>query len=160
MNRLVLVSLVTFGVLVSGAAVPALAQYSPSPYGQYFSPYSRSPGINPGGGPRLSPYLNLVRGANTPALNYYLGTVPEIDRRRFQSQTQSAFDQFGQRLGSLSANPEDEDLNPNVSVTGHATAFMNTSGFFSVAGPAPVPRRNVPMSPLPPAKPTTPSKPK
>src|SRR5262245_56602670 len=47
----------------------------------------QGPGIPPAPGPSLSPYLNLLRGGN-PAANYYLGVVPELQRR-----TQAA--QFG-----------------------------------------------------------------
>ena len=84
MRRLVLVAL---GVVLCGA-VPARAQYPVSPYNQYFNPYSNPPGLNPGGGPRLSPYLNLLRGGN-PAANYFMGVVPEIDRRRYQAISQA-----------------------------------------------------------------------
>jgi hypothetical protein len=54
---------------------PALAQY-PNLYEQ--TPYRY------GTRARLSPYLNLVRtvnGINDPGIDYYLGTVPERERR-------------------------------------------------------------------------------
>src|SRR5438094_1431449 len=32
--------------------------------------------------PQLSPYLNLLRNNGDPAINYYLGTLPEFQRRQ------------------------------------------------------------------------------
>jgi hypothetical protein len=151
MNRHLLVPLVTFGILLGGA-VPAPAQYPGSLYGQYYNPYSQQPGTNPGGAPRLSPYLNLLRN-NNPAVNYYLGVVPEIDRRRFQRQTTSAITGLEQRLATPVLNPEDTDLAVAVSVTGHPAVFMNTATYFGGAGAVPLAPRAVPMSPLPPARP-------
>jgi hypothetical protein len=151
MNRTLFVLLVTFGLLLGAAAVPASAQFGTSPpYGQYFSPYSRPPGLAPGGGPRLSPYLEMLRGGN-PAANFYLGVVPEIERRRFENQTSTAITDLARRP-TTPINPEDAELFPAVTITGHPTAFMNTTGYFGTAGPLPLPSRSVPISPIPPPR--------
>jgi hypothetical protein len=157
MNRKLLVPLVTFAVLLGGAAGPALAQYPVSGYGQFYNPYSQPPGTNPGGTPRLSPYLNLLRN-NNPAVNYYLGVVPEIGARRFQRQTATAITDLAQRTATPPLNPEDTDLAVAVSITGHPAVFMNTTTYFGGAGAAPLAPRATPMSPLPPAR--TPGRPK
>lgn len=159
MIRTASVALVTFGLLLGGAAVPALAQYGPSPgYGQYYNPYSRPPGLLPGGGPRLSPYLNMLRGGS-PSANFYLGVAPEIDRRRFENQTSSVISDLARRPGTA-LNPEDADLYSPVTITGHPTAFMNTTGYFGTSGPLPLPSRSVPMSPLPAPKQAPPGAPR
>ncbi len=58
------------------AAGQASAQYPPSSY-------LNSPNYGVGFRPRLSPYLDLANGGN-PAVNYYLGTLPEFERRGTQ----------------------------------------------------------------------------
>ena len=44
-----------------------------------------APGIPAAPGPMLNPYLNLLRGGN-PAANYYLGVIPEQQRRAQAAQ--------------------------------------------------------------------------
>ena len=157
MRRFVHVALVALGVLASGAAVTAFAQYPASPYGQYYNPYTRPPGTNPGGGPRLSPYLNLLRGGN-PAANYYLGVVPEIDRRRYEAISQAQIQGLQVATSLPPVNPEDTDLTVATSITGHPAVFNSTAAYFGGVGPVPTPGRNVPMSPVTPppaAKPAT-----
>jgi hypothetical protein len=152
MNRPLLVALVTFAVLLGGAAVPGLAQFGTSPYyGRYYSPYSQPPGLNPGGGPRLNPYLNFFRGTS-PAVNYYLGVVPEIETRRFQRQTIGSIADLAGRTAPPAVSPEETEVNPALSITGHPAVFMNTTSYFGGAGPVPLSWRAVPITPLPPAK--------
>ena len=160
MRRLVFAALVTLAVLLSGTSRTAFAQYPVSPYGQYYNPYTRSPGANPGGGPRLSPYLNLLRGGN-PAANYYLGVVPEIDRRRYEAISQAQIQGLQLSTAVPPINPEDTDLAFATSITGHPAVFNNTTGYFGGAGALPTPNRSVPMSPLPaPSAPKAPTGPK
>jgi hypothetical protein len=160
MRRLELAALVALGVSLSGPAVPALAQAPLSPYTPYYNPYSNAPGLNPGGGPRLSPYLNLLRGGN-PAANYFMGVVPEIDRRRYQAISQSQIQGLELSTALPAVNPEDADLGFATSITGHPVVFNNTSTYFSGVGPLPTPGRNVPMSPVgSTAAPKAPSAPK
>jgi hypothetical protein len=124
MKQLPLGSIASLGVLLLGATSNASAQqyYTPYPF-----QYSQMPGLNPGGGPRLNPYLNFFRG--NPAVDYYLGAVPEIDRRRFQVQTRSQISGLEQQLNTPPIG--DEDMLPLQSQTGHAVAFGNTAGYFS-----------------------------
>jgi hypothetical protein len=123
MQRLTIVPVAALGLLLIGALTPAPAQ-------EYYNPYpalrySNAPGINPGGGPRLSPYLNFFR--TNPAVDYFLGVVPEIDRRRNLIETRNAFLQLEQ--GTTSLRPVDEFGTPRAQ-TGHPVAFMTTAGYF------------------------------
>jgi hypothetical protein len=128
MKQLLLASVASLGVLLLGAAPNASAQY----YNPYPSPYSQMPGLNPGGGPRLNPYLNFFRG--NPAVDYYLGAVPEIDRRRYQLQSHSQILGLEQQLSTPVGPFGDEDLLPPQSQTGHPVAFGNTAGYFGGGG--------------------------
>ena len=138
MKQLLLASVASLGVLLLSAVSNARAQY----YSPYPSPYTQMPGLNPGGGPRLNPYLNFFRGS--PAVDYYLGAVPEIDRRRYQLQSRSQILGMEQQVNAPIV-PTDEDLLPAQSQTGHPVAFGNTAGYFgsgftgriSAAGRAP-----------------------
>ena len=105
------------------AAGSAAAQVPPS----YFS---NRPNYGVGYRPRLSPYLDLANGGN-PAVNYYLGTLPEFERR----QTQRL---YGAAIGGLEAQAlqpapvaaADVDLFTPLTSTGHPTAFGYTGGYF------------------------------
>ncbi len=124
MSRLMFAAAVT-GLLLA-VAHPALAQY---PVGGYYAP--RAPLPLPGGQPALSPYLNLLRGGN-PAANYYLGVVPEVERRANVVRFTTAIDSLQQQVtgprveGTLDEAPPDGKLTP----TGHAVTFMNASPYF------------------------------
>jgi hypothetical protein len=128
MKQLLVASIASLGVLLVGAVSPASAQLY---YNPYPSPYSQMPGLNPGGGPRLNPYLNFFRG--NPAVDYYLGAVPEIDRRRYQLQSHSQIMGLEQQLNAPLV-VGDEDLLPAQSQTGHPVAFGNTAGYFGGTG--------------------------
>ena len=162
MRQLVLYALVALGVSLTGAVVPAVAQGPISPYTPYYNPYSNAPGLNPGGGPRLNPYLNLLRGGS-PSANYFLGVVPEIDRRRYQAISQSQIQGLELSTALPAVSPEDTDLAFATSITGHPAVFNNTTSYFGGVGPLPTPNRSVPMSPLPsssaPKPPTAPKAP-
>jgi hypothetical protein len=112
--------------------------------------------------PLLSPYLDLIRGGD-PAANYYLGTIPERQRRQntalFSSQLQSLEQQLAQPVPTT--DPIEELFQPGPA-TGHPTAFMNLGGYFNQGtvrrpmppgrrpptGGTPAPTRpNVPMTP-------------
>lgn len=134
MTRNAIVRLIGGGglwLLLVGAAE---AQYNPFPTlnpGARFAPYARTPGYNPTG-PRLSPYLNMIRGGN-PAANYFLGVVPEIERRRFESQAIAGFQYLEQRQAATAAPAGGEDnLFPTLSQTGHPVQFMNTAPYYNM----------------------------
>jgi len=119
MNRLILALLIS--ILFSAGT--ASAQFLP-PTG---------PNYGPGYRPGLSPYLNLLRGGNTAA-NYYLGTLPEIQRRA-NAQL------FGAQLSELDqlilgkAPPEETRLFTPLPDSGHPTMFGNTFSYFGSPSP-------------------------
>src|SRR5262245_39849947 len=120
-------------LLLSGAAA---AQYNPFPTlnpGARFAPYSRAPLSNPTGQPRLSPYLNLLRGGN-PAANYYMGVVPEIERRRFESQAIAGFQYLEQPTATPPAagGGSEDELFPRLSQTGHPVQYMNAAPYYNM----------------------------
>ena len=69
--------------LFLGSADRAAAQYHP------YQPYTGSPYSYYQGGSTLSPWLQLGRGGNSAA-NYYLGVLPEMDRRANDRRFQAA----------------------------------------------------------------------
>lgn len=130
----------------------ASAQYNPYPTynsGSRFAPYSRGPSTFPAGQPRLSPYLNMLRGGD-PAANYYLGVVPEVERRRFEAQTRAGFQEVERELTTLPARGA-VDLFPTLSQTGHAVQFMNPAPYFST-GPGSRPATGQAPQPFRPQK--------
>ena len=94
--------------------------------------------------PLLSPYLNLLRGGD-PAANYYLGTIPERQRRQNAALFSSQIESLEQQVNQQTAIPDvDEALFQPAPATGHPTAFMNLGGYFntgSVRRPLPAARR-------------------
>jgi len=135
MKRLVVASLASVVWLLALGMGSASAQnYYPggarpgAGYGQAYTPF--------GGGfnrPLLSPYLDLLRGGD-PAINYYLGTVPEFQRRANAVQFRSAIMDLEQRTAQPPV-AETEDLFRPLTSTGHPTAFLNTGGFFGNTSP-------------------------
>ena len=115
----------------------ALALVPQSAQAQYF----QRPQFNPYAQPAISPYLDIVRGGN-PAINYYLGTLPEIDRRGMalqQQYLQNQVNQIQQQPPSL----EDQDFIPAVPQTGHPTGFQVYGGYFTFQSP---PRGFLPLA--------------
>lgn len=92
------------------------------------------PQYGPGYQTPLSPWLNFLRGGD-PAANYFLGVVPEFQRRQdrnvFRSQIQGL-----QILTAPLRNPseEREELPRTLWSTGHPTSFGNTASFFNSQG--------------------------
>jgi hypothetical protein len=133
------------GLLVLLATGTASAQYNPNAYrptaGSY-APFS----------PVLSPYLDLTRGGN-PAVNYFLGTLPEIDRRATQARQGAAILDLDRRL---EAPPPGEPLLPTDVVgevtkgalppTGHAAVFTNYSTYYGLTAPTFQPQRTLPTT--------------
>ena len=103
---------------------------------QFGSPgYGNQPG-SPYRGPQLSPYLNLLRGNNntlgSASANYFLGVVPERDRRANATQFGSAL----QSLERREQNPTDpaNDLMPELSQTGHPAYFSTYGSYYNFGG--------------------------
>lgn len=109
---------------------PAAAQYYPGA-SQY----------RPGNRPQLSPYLNLLRdqgrnngafnGANL-AIDYYLGTIPEQQRRANTARFGSELRQLEQatRQRPTETGDLDAELFRPLPTTGHPTGFNTTAGYF------------------------------
>src|SRR5215467_3564741 len=94
-------SLVSLAMLVLAATVHAqpsttypynLNLFGPGLVSPYNSSFTRP-------GPNLSPYLNLLRGGN-PAANYYLGVVPEVERRNNAATFRAGIQDLAQRIES------------------------------------------------------------
>ena len=121
-------------------------------------PYMR-PNYGPYYRPGLSPYLNMARGGD-PAANYFLGTVPEFQRRQDARVFRAEIGNLDARLAASAAAPtpeEDRDLLRPLPSTGHPTAFNNTAGYFNNMNPGGAPRPfYVPAGPRPTAPPTGP----
>jgi hypothetical protein len=108
-----------------GPAGRASAQgglYGPSPFGGSY------------GQPALSPYLNMLRGGS-PAANYYLGVVPELERRTFTNQALNNFLNLYARQNQTRDLLEDtlarEPLIRTLPPTGHPTGFLTYGTYFN-----------------------------
>jgi hypothetical protein len=125
MKRLPLACAAALVFLLSAGVRPAAAQFG-AQYGQpgYYNPYLNQP--------RLSPYLNIVRNGTNPAINYYLGTLPEVERRTAQAVYGNSILRLERQVTGLEAT-EDEFATQGVS--GHPAYFANTGGYFPGGNP-------------------------
>jgi hypothetical protein len=151
MNHLLAVGgagLIGLAVLASSAA----AQQRPFQGGPPLMP------VRPATSPSLSPYLNMLRGGN-PAANYYLGVVPEQQRRANEAMFGRSINQLVPRVQTLEGEVAGE-------LTGEAAAVPRIPNYGVPSGfgygPPPQFGRGVPgfgtPLPLPPA-PQVPRKP-
>jgi hypothetical protein len=139
MNRLLLASVAALGcVLLPGTA---RAQYNGINYGGYggngpfgsIGGYGRPGYYNPALSPaRLSPYLDIVGRGTNPAVNYYLGTRSEIDRRATQAI-------YGQAINTLQREVRGDEVAiedfGELPESGHGVMFNNTWGYFPTGTP-------------------------
>jgi len=129
--KTLLLSMISLGLTGILGAVPVSAQ---APY--YGQPYGGSY-RSMGGGfgrPGLSPYLNMLRGGS-PAANYYLGVVPEFERRARDVQYGSALFDL-ERRAAAPVSAEDEDLLPSLPGTGHPAVFGYYQPYYNLSRPA------------------------
>jgi hypothetical protein len=84
------------------------------------------PNITPN--PTFSPYLNLLRGGSSPAINYFGIVRPEQRFMQSQIALSSQIRQTNQAINDASQAVKGED--PNKPPTGHAATFNNTMGYF------------------------------
>jgi hypothetical protein len=78
--------------------------------------------------PGLSPYLNITRGGSDPATNYFLGTVPEFQRRyNAQVTREDITDLYAreQLAGENLPRP------PRAVTSGTYSLVNNTGGYFN-----------------------------
>jgi hypothetical protein len=129
MSRLIGVSLAaSLAVLVAVEAASA----QPGPPALY-----NRPNVGVGARPQLPPFLNLNNN-NDPAVQYFLRTIPEQERR---ANTQI----YGALIGDLEqraltpAQPAaiDADLFRPLPTTGHPAVFQNTAGYFPTTAARP-----------------------
>jgi hypothetical protein len=92
------------------------------------------PNYGPGYRPQLSPYLNLLRGGD-PAANYYLGTLPEMQRRANAQTFSSEISELDRRVFGNVPTEETRIFQP-LPGSGHPTAFGNTGTYFGGTNPA------------------------
>jgi len=113
------ISTLTLGAAGLHAQPPRPGGYAPPPPpgGAY---YSRPPAF--------SPYLNLLRGGGSPALNYYGLVRPEMQFRQSIQNLSGDVAMNQQMVDSLGAQMIGQ------SATGHATQFMNLGGYFMNSG--------------------------
>jgi hypothetical protein len=120
-QRIALAGLIASCCLLGGGTSRAWAQagptVSPGPYGASQYGY---------GTPRLSPYLNLLRGGNVAA-NYYMGVVPEVERRANARLFGSQIQELERRV---QGTDEAVDLFPRLTESGHPVVFGNTGTYF------------------------------
>ncbi len=113
--------------LTPGLALAAVAVIFVSAGAASAQPYPYNmPRYGVGFQPGLSPYLNLLRGGNTAA-NYYLGTIPEFERRQNSEVFRNALTELDIKV---SQEAVELGLAEPIGTTGHVTAFGNTGGYF------------------------------
>jgi hypothetical protein len=116
-------ALVLAGCLLAlwGSAGPVSAQFN------QYNPYTASPYY--GQRARLPPILNLIRDQEPDAINYFLGTVPERERRFNQGQ-------FSRQIRGLeSREPTNvfisgEEAIPDVPTVGRPRGSRTSDSFF------------------------------
>jgi hypothetical protein len=126
MRRLDLGVLATCGALLLGTTAWAQSTYPYVP-----------PQYGPGYQTPLSPYLNFLRGGD-PAANYFLGVIPEFQRRENAAQFRNQI-QGLQILTAPLRNPSElleQDLPRGFIPSGHAAGFNYTGTFFGSVLPA------------------------
>jgi hypothetical protein len=134
MRRLTLTGLAALGLLALLGPGRASAQYFQPTYRPGYGSYGRA-------GPALSPYLELTRGGN-PAANYFLGVLPEMERRSTQAAFGTAIADLERRVeGPAAVPPGPEDVLGSLTggglpPTGHTAAFTNYSTYYSLTAPA------------------------
>jgi hypothetical protein len=113
MNRFTFAVLASLGLLAGSAAGPAMAQL-------------------PSSKPTVSPYLNLTRRGDPPAINYYNLVRPEISFRQSIQQLQQQTTTNQQAISTLEAGTTAPALSP----TGYPAGFQTHLRYFQNLGGA------------------------
>jgi hypothetical protein len=119
--------LITATVALAGLAFAVVLAPAQMTY-----PY-RSPAYGPFYQPSLSPYLNFLRGGD-PSANYFLGVVPEMQRRTNARTFSSALANLQE--GELEQAVIDTGIVNQLPSAGHPTVFNNTGRYFNTYGNA------------------------
>jgi len=137
MKRFILASLTTlFGLLAASSSASAQFAYPIQGAQRY-----------PGWQTPLSPYLNLLRGGD-PAANYFIGVVPEFQRRMDRNITYGTLQSMGNMLPPRPGIAEEDEFNAPMRSTGHPTAFGYTGGYFGAGTGVGGPMANRPANPF------------
>jgi hypothetical protein len=110
--------------------------------GQAYAQYRPNP-------PRVSPYLNLLRGGATPGFNYVSLVQPDIQNRNSVQQLQTQALGAQQEIAGLEAAA--------VPPTGHAFGFQNHLAYFNNLGSSGAGNFGVAAAPTTAARPAAPS---
>lgn len=124
MKRLILAPFAALLACLTLGSAPASAQFT--------YPF-RPPQYGPGYQTQLSPYLNLLRGGD-PAANYFIGVVPEFQRRQDRNALYSSVQGLANQI-PLPPGITDRDIDVPLSSAGHPTAFGYTGSYFSGNAP-------------------------
>jgi hypothetical protein len=120
MTRFILVPLTVVLAWSALAVAPASAQFTypfrPPQYGPYYQT-------------QLSPYLNMLRPGD-PAVNFYTGVVPEVQRRQDRNAIYSSLQGLGSQI-PLPPGITNRDIDLPLASTGHPTAFGYTGTYFA-----------------------------
>ncbi len=119
MKRSILPLLAALFVLLALGVDPAAAQFA-----YPFQP----PRYGPGYQTQLSPYLNMLRGGD-PAANYYIGVVPEFQRREDRNRIYNSLQTMPNRLPAPPGITEEIDFDTPLPPTGHPTALGYTGSY-------------------------------
>jgi hypothetical protein len=144
MQKLRIIALACLGWVVLGSGREVAAQY--------VNPYYPRPAYGPSSGPALSPYLDLRRGGN-PATNYFLGTLPELDRRAADTAYRAAILNLDVRTSSIT-----RDVSGIVEIlpgTGHPVLFQSFGPYYNLGAPGRTiiaPTATAPPSKAPPSR--------
>jgi hypothetical protein len=130
-------------IVVGGLMTVWLLMSAPSVFAQQRPPVQPIQPVRPTVSPALSPYLNLLRGGN-PATNFYLGVVPEQQRRSNEALFGRTINQVLPRVDNLQARPSVEEEIARI-------AAPSVPAGFNTRPPANLFSRSVPGfgSPLP-----------
>ena len=131
-------------LLASASALILLSGWGAGPASAQYGPIYR-PGLYPYGTPGLSPYLDLTRSGNR-ATNFFLGTIPEIERRRNAAAFGAAIQDLERRSPPLT-EPTAEELVPTLAGTGHPVAFMSYYPYYLLGPNANAQARQQPAVP-------------
>ncbi len=124
------------GTLAGPAQAQIVYPYMPPQYGPFYQT-------------QLSPWLNFLRGGD-PAANYFLGVLPEFQRREYNHLFRAQIGQL-QILTAPLANPLSEPLElarlpRRLGPSGHPTSFGYTATFFPAPPAGAAQRRGQPYA--------------
>jgi hypothetical protein len=95
------------------------------------------PGLSPRARPTFSPYLNLLRRGNSPAVNYYGQVRPELAFRKSigglsetQSEQGTRQSELGKRQENIEERQEAQEESARVAPTRRASGFFTHSRYF------------------------------